>query len=138
MLSMRNSDVIRELTRRWNSGDLDGALELYTEDAELHTGPHWPEQTVYRGRDAIHESSQEWASLWDRIEIVIEEVEEHGDRVLATGAWVMRGAASGVDGRMPSFIVCTLRGGKIAVFEWFADRDSAVAAARGAQPPQDR
>jgi len=47
------------------------------------------------------------------------------------GAWVMRGAVSGVSGEMPDFIVFTLRDGKIAVLEWFADHDSAVAAARG-------
>jgi ketosteroid isomerase-like protein len=129
---MRNADVIRELTRRWNSGDLDGALELYADDAEMHTGSHWPEQTTYRGREAIRATSLEWVSLWENLQMVIEELEEYGDKVLATGAWEMRGAASGVDGELPSFIVCTLRDGKIAVLEWFADRDSAVAAARGA------
>jgi ketosteroid isomerase-like protein len=129
---MGNSDVIRELIRTWNSGDLEGALALYTDDAELHTGSHWPEQTTYRGRDAIRASSEEWAAMWERLEIVIDTLEEHGDKVMATGAWVMRGAASGAYGEMPSFIVFTLRDGKIAVLEWFADRDSAVAAARGA------
>jgi ketosteroid isomerase-like protein len=43
----------------------------------------------------------------------------------------MRGAASGVDGEMAIFILFTFREGKIARLEWFADRDSAVAAARG-------
>jgi hypothetical protein len=31
-----------------------------------------------------------------------------------------------------AFIVFSFRDGKIAVLEWFADRDTAVAAARGA------
>jgi len=31
----------------------------------------------------------------------------------------------------PLFIVFTFRDGKIAVLEWFADHDTAVAAARG-------
>ena len=44
----------------------------------------------------------------------------------------MRGAASGVDGQMPIFILFTFRDGKIAVLEWFPGRDEAVAAARGA------
>src|ERR671914_2610753 len=130
LFAMGNADVIRELTRRWNSGDLAGALELYTEDAELHTGPHWPEQTTYRGRHAINESSEEWASLWDRIGIVIDEVETFGDQVAAEGAWNTRGRTSGVSGTMPVATLCTIRRGKIASLEWFTDYDAAVAAAR--------
>ena len=129
---MSSADVIRELTRRWNAGDLEGALEMYTDDAEMRTGAHWPEATTYRGRDEIRATTEEWASLWQRVRIDLATVEEHGDKVVGTGAWVMRGAASGVDGEMPIFIVLTVRDGKIAVLEWFADRDSAVAAARGA------
>jgi ketosteroid isomerase-like protein len=129
---MGDSDVIRELIRRWNSGDLDGALELYTDDAEIRTGSHWPENAVYRGREAIRATTEDWASMWQTIHIELDDLEDHGDKVVGTGDWVMRGAASGIDGRMPIFIVFTIRGGKIAVLEWFADRDSAVAAASGA------
>jgi ketosteroid isomerase-like protein len=128
---MANADVIHELIRRWNSGDLEGSLELYTDDAEIRTGPHWPEVTTYRGRDEIRATTAEWASLWDSIQIQLGSIEEHDDKVLGTGSWVMRGAASGAEGEMAIFIVVTVRGGKIAVLEWFADRDSALAAARG-------
>jgi len=34
-----NIDVIRQLAERWNAGDVDGALELYTEDAVAVSGP---------------------------------------------------------------------------------------------------
>jgi ketosteroid isomerase-like protein len=128
---MGNADVIRELTRRWNSGDLDGALELYNDDAEMRTGAHWPEATTYRGREEIRATTEDWASMWEKVQIELDSLEEHGDKIVATGSWVMRGAASGVDGEMGIFIVFTLRDGKIAVLEWFPDHDSAVAAAGG-------
>jgi ketosteroid isomerase-like protein len=128
---MSNVDVIHELTAKWNSGDVDSVFELYTEDAEIRTGPHWPEQSTYRGREAIRETSAEWASMWDKLQIEVDELEEYGDRLVAVGAWRMRGAASGIDGSMPIFIVFTFRDGKIASLEWFADHDTAVAAARG-------
>jgi ketosteroid isomerase-like protein len=129
---MRNSDVIHELVRRWNTGDLEGALQLYADDAEIRTGDHWPEVTTYRGRDAIRATTEEWTSMWARIQIELESLEEYGDKVLGTGCWVLRGAASGAEGEMEIFIVFTVRGGKIAVLEWFGDRDSALADARGA------
>jgi ketosteroid isomerase-like protein len=128
---MRHADLIHELTGMWNAGDLDGVFELYTEDAMIRTGPHWPEQATYRGREAIRATSEEWASLWDSLQVEVDTLDEYGDKVVATGAWRMRGVASGVGGQMPIFIVFTVRGGKIAGVEWFADRDTAVAAARG-------
>jgi ketosteroid isomerase-like protein len=126
---MSNADLIRTLTDMWNSGEVDGVFDLYTEDAEIRTGPHWPEVTVYRGRDEIRRTSAEWASMWEDLQIELHSMEEFGDRMVATGAWRMRGAASGIDGEMPIFILFTFREGKIAVLEWFEDRDTAVAAA---------
>ena len=73
---MGNADVIRELIARWNAGD-----------AEIHTGPHWPEDVTYRGRDEIRRTSAEWASIWESLQVELETIEEHGDKVLATGAW---------------------------------------------------
>ena len=128
---MSNADVIHELTGKWNSGDVESVFTLYTEDAEIRTGPHWPERAIYRGRDAIAETSKEWAALWDNLQVEVDTLEEFGDRVVATGAWRMRGAASGIDGSMEIFIMFTFRDGKIAALEWFADHDTAVAAARG-------
>ena len=128
---MRHADLIQQLIEGWNRGDLDGVFSLYTGDAELRTGTHWPEQATYRGREAIRESSEEWASLWQSLQVRLETMEEHGDKVVVSGAWKMRGAASGVDGEMPIFILFTVRDGKIALLEWFPDHDSAVAAARG-------
>jgi ketosteroid isomerase-like protein len=126
---MGKAELISLLTERWNAGDVDSIFELYTEDAEIRTGPHWPEVTTYRGREAIRETTREWASMWDRLQIEVDTLEEFGDKLVATGAWRMRGAASGVDGEMPIFILFTFREGKIAVLEWFADRETAVAAA---------
>jgi ketosteroid isomerase-like protein len=127
---MTNADVIRELTGKWNAGDIDGAHRLWTDDAEIRTGPHWPEHVTYRGRDEIRATSEEWASMWESLRIELDRVEEHGDKVLAIGAWRMRAKSSGVGGDMDCFIVCTMRDEKIAVLEWFEDRDSALAAAR--------
>ena len=127
---MSHADLIRELTGMWNSGDVDSVSDLYTEDAVIRTGPHWPEQATYRGRDAIRETSAEFASMWETLQIELDAIDEYGDRAVVTGGWRMRGAASGIDGEMPIFIVFTFRDGKIAALEWFADHDTAIAAAR--------
>jgi ketosteroid isomerase-like protein len=71
-----------------------------------------------------------WRSAWQTTELELESVEAFGDKVLARGAWNLRGRASGVAGAMPFNIVFTVRDGKIALLEWFTDHDDAVAAAR--------
>jgi ketosteroid isomerase-like protein len=125
-----NIDVIKELTRLWNEGDDDGVLALYAEDAVHQTGAHWPEQATYRGRDEIRASMAEWQEMWETTSVEIHRLEEVGeDKVVAVGAWRMRGRASGIDGGMPIFILFTVRDGKVARLEWHSDRDSAVAAA---------
>ena len=126
---MGNADLIRTLIETTNAGELEAVVGLYTEDAEIRTGPHWPEVTVYRGRDEIRRTSAEWASMWEELQVELDSFEEYGDRMVVTGAWRMRGAASGIGGELPIFILFTFREGRIAVLEWFEDRDTAVAAA---------
>jgi len=85
----------------------------------------------HRGRATIRETSRDWASLWEALQLEVDSLDEYGDKVAATGAWRMTGAASGIGGEMPIFIVFTVRDGKIAAVEWFEDHHTAIAAARG-------
>ncbi len=124
--------LARELIERWNAGDVDGVLDLYAEDAAMYSGPEWPEQFTSQGREEIHQTIEEWRSVWESSTIVLDSLESHGDRVVASGAWNTLGRASGVGGQMPFVILLTVRSGKIASLEWFTDHDSAVAAARDA------
>ena len=107
-------------------------LDLYAEDAAMYSGPEWPEQFTARGHDAIRQNIEEWRSVWESSTIVLDSLESHGDRVVASGAWNTLGRASGVGGQMPFVILLTVRSGKIASLEWFTDHDTAVAAARDA------
>jgi ketosteroid isomerase-like protein len=127
---MEPEDLARLLIERWNAGDVDGVLDLYTEDATMHSGPDWPEQAVWRGHQGIRRNIEEWRGVWESSRVELQALERHGDRLVASGAWQTRGRASGVGGEMPFVILVTLRNGKIARHEWFTDHDSAVAVAR--------
>ena len=132
MAEADNLDVARALIDLWNAGDVDGVVGLYTEDAAMIAGPEWPDQAEYHGHDGVRANIEQWRSVWESSRIVAERVEAHGDRVVASGAWVTRGRASGIEGEMPFVILLTLRAGKIASLEWFTDHGEAVAAARAA------
>jgi uncharacterized protein (TIGR02246 family) len=129
---MAEADLITKLVERWNAGDLEGSLELYTEDAVMFSGTDWPEQTEWRGREAIRRNMEDWLAVWESSQIEPGPVETIGDKMVAAGTWVTRGRSSGAAATMPFTILCTLRNGKIESLEWFLDHDAAVAAARGA------
>jgi uncharacterized protein (TIGR02246 family) len=131
LLPMENAEVIRELARRWNAGDVEGVLDLFAEDAVMLAGGDWPEQTPRRGREDIRRNIEEWRAVWESSELEIRRLETFGDRVVTEGAWNTQGRSSGVSGTMPATTLCTIRHGKIASLEWFTDYDAAVAAARG-------
>jgi ketosteroid isomerase-like protein len=126
------TEIIRQLAERWNAGDIEGALELYTEDAVMLSGPDWPEQVTWRGHEGIRANMMEWLSVWELSKVEFANLQTFGDRIVGSGAWTTRGRSSGVTGRLPFAAVATLRDGRIAVFEWFTDYDAAVAAARSA------
>jgi ketosteroid isomerase-like protein len=123
-------DVARSLVDLWNAGDIEGVVNLYTEDAAMIAGDEWPDQAQYHGHDGVRANIEQWRSVWESSRIEAERIEAHGERVVASGAWITRGRVSGIEGDMPFVVLLTFRGGKIAVLEWFTDHDEAVAAAR--------
>ena len=125
-------DVVLEMAQRWNSGDIDGVLDLYSDDVVMTPSAHWPETVQLKGKDAFRKNTEEWLGAWGSVLIETESVEAFRDRVVAHGAWVSTGRVSGLEGSMPIHMVFTVRDGRIAHLEWFEDHDSAVASARGA------
>jgi ketosteroid isomerase-like protein len=125
-------EIVRQVSERWNAGDIDGVYELYHDDLVVQEGEHWPSRRTLKGKDAFRESTQEWLSVWQSVHVETDAVEAYGDRVVAHGNWVTKGRVSGVEGTMPIHIVFTVRDGRIARVEWYEDHARAVAAARDA------
>src|SRR4051812_32069102 len=46
VLSQEALDIVRKSAERWNAGDFEGMLELYSDDLVVVTGEHWPEANV--------------------------------------------------------------------------------------------
>ena len=84
-------EIVRQVSERWNAGDIEGLLALYSDDVVVKTGEHWPESRPVQGKDEFRESIDEWRSVWKSIVIETDQVEAHGDRVVAHGAWKSTG-----------------------------------------------
>ena len=132
MAEVEPTELVRQVSERWNAGDIEGLLELYADDLVVQTGEHWPEQATLQGKAAFRESIDEWLDVWQSIAVETDHVEAYGNRVVARGAWRSTGRLSGVEGTLPIHIVFTVRDGKIARVDWCPDHDQAVATARDA------
>ena len=128
----RATDIVRQVSERWNAGDIEGLLALYADDLVVQTGEHWPEQATLQGKDAFRESIDEWLDVWETIESRRTTSRFSATAWWRAARWRSTGRMSGVEGTMPIHIVFTVRDGKIARVDWCPDHEQAVATARDA------
>lgn len=108
-------------------------LLLEVEEALAYADPAivWnpAEEAAAQGHDAVRASLVRWKGEWDDYEMLPEEFQPTGDRVVVAVSFRARGRASGieVDGRL--YDVYTLRDGKIVRMDQFTQRSEALEAA---------
>jgi ketosteroid isomerase-like protein len=113
-----------EIVRRFLAVDLDEAL-AYADPAIVWNPA---EESSEQGHDAVRASSIRWKSEWHDYELVPEELEDMGDRVLATVRVRGRGKGSGVQVEARLYDLYTLRDGKIVRMDQFTERSEALEA----------
>jgi ketosteroid isomerase-like protein len=127
---MDDASVIRELTRRWNADDLDGALELFADDAVTLTTRDWPDEGPWHGREAHRAAFASWRAPWETMVLGVDAIEEAGDgRLVVQGHWISRGRASGAGAELHFCALFTIRDGLIARSEYFRSLGDARQAA---------
>ena len=129
-MSVENVEVVREMTDAFNRGDYAAALSALADDVEWHvpSGVSIGEE-VYRGPDAVQRGFALWLGAWDTYRFEATEVLDHGDHVVVIGIHTGRGRSSGVEARLQTFNVFTLRKGKVIRMRNFDDRAAALEAA---------
>ena len=120
-MSQENVEVVRQF------------LLLEVEEALRYADPDivWnpAEESATQGHDAVRASLVRWKSEWDEYEMLPEEFEQMGDRVVVDVSFRARGRASGIEVDARLYDVYTLRGGKIIRMDQFTQRSEALQAA---------
>ena len=120
-MSQENIEVVRRF------------LLLEVEEALTYADPDivWnpAEESATQGHDAVRASLVRWKSEWDRYEMLPEEFEETGDRVVVAVSFRARGRARGIEVDARLYDVYTLRDGKIIRMDQFTQRSEALQAA---------
>jgi hypothetical protein len=86
---------MRTLVRLWNERGVDAWLAQASPDVIFKPDPRFPEQGPFSGA-RLRAFLDEWQEAWGgSSELVLHEVTEHGDAVVARCAWEVRGSSSG-------------------------------------------
>jgi ketosteroid isomerase-like protein len=128
-MSQDELDVIRRWIDAWNGGDIDAWADLFDPNAEAITDPSWMEAGPFKGRAAIREWFEALEESWDRHgKVVLRELFEVGDNVVARWDWTARGRASGIEFSLDVTSVNVIEKGKIVRQQYYLDHATALKA----------
>ena len=88
----------------------------------------WPEQQTYEGREGARMFLRDWLEAWDGWELAVEEYHDAGDKVVAIVRQRGRSKTSGLPVDMSFGMIWTIRDGKQARMEMYADPAEALEA----------
>ena len=132
-MSEENVELVRAQIDAYNRGDYDAALALLDEDVEWHVPEvaalDAPASGIVQGRALVAEQFARWLEAWETHAFQVTDALSQGDDVFIAGLQVGRGRHSGLDIRVPTFHVFTVRDQKIVAMRAFSERADALEAA---------
>jgi ketosteroid isomerase-like protein len=128
-MSQENVELVRRAVQAFSSGDLDAALQMAEPDMEVDWSKSGGvEAGVYRGPAQVRRFWATFHDVFERIEVLLEELIEHGDHVIVCDRTRLWGR-DGIEVTVRTVAVVTLRNGRIAVWRLCRDMDEALEAA---------
>jgi ketosteroid isomerase-like protein len=108
-------------------GDVEALLDLATDDFEFVNPDYALEPGTRHGRAGGRIAIGNFTEAFDELRWHVEQLDERGDRVIATGTWEGRGKVSGARfADEPFAVVLTFRGDRVARLEWFNSPEEAL------------
>jgi uncharacterized protein len=127
-VARENVETLRNAYDALNRGELESALGVLEPGAEWCEHSDLPEADFYRGRDAIRSFLVGYLDSWEEFHQETEELIDGGDRVAVLLHLVAKGKGSGIEVEARYAHLWTMREGKGARVDAYADRASAIEA----------
>jgi ketosteroid isomerase-like protein len=134
-VSQENVEIVRRGFEAFNRGGPEAMISggFWSPEIVWDTSPSAvPGLGVYRGQDEVKSAFEnDWfkAFPFEEWEIAVEELIDHGDKVIAMSTQRGRGASSGVAAELEQAQVFTLRDGKVVRIDSYLNREKALEAA---------
>ena len=128
---MNNAELARAGMEAFNRGDVEAVLALMSPDVEVQSVAEVGEEGTYHGHQGYQAWVRIWLEAWDDFRIEVDEVEELSDEeMLVHTRQYGRGRDSGLEVEQRGVYLFTVHDGLLTRLHLYADRESAVAAAR--------
>jgi ketosteroid isomerase-like protein len=110
-----NTDVLREGYAAYGRGDIDAAMENWSDDIrwENPNAQQLPHPGVTDGKDSVREVLVDFPTNWDDLKVTPDEFIEQGDTVVVLGHIEGRGKETGKDVKLPFVHVWRFGDGKV-------------------------
>ena len=126
-----NVAVVKRVIDAINRADLDGVVDLVSEDFEFDfSNSRGPTSGIYRGRNGLREFLRSFFEAWASLEFDPQEevVELEGGRVLTVNAMRGWGHESGAEVTATGASIWTVRAGKVAAMTFYQSKAEALEA----------
>jgi ketosteroid isomerase-like protein len=125
-MSQENLEVVRRAIEAFSSGDLDTAVQMADPDIEVDwSQSSGVEAGIYRGLAQARRFWSTFHDVFERIEVLPEELIEHGDNVIVCDRSRLWGR-DGIEVAVRTVAVVTLRKGRITAWRLCRDKDEAL------------
>jgi ketosteroid isomerase-like protein len=129
-MSEENVDVIRRGFEHFAAtGDVHAEITAPDFVWDMSKFHGWPEQQTYEGVDGARQFLRDWVGAWDDWELNVDSYREVGDKVVTIMRQRGRSKSTGLEVDMTFAMVWTVRDGKQAYMEMYADPQDALEAA---------
>jgi ketosteroid isomerase-like protein len=128
-VARKRVNVIDDVAKRFNAGDLDGLLELYDVDAVIRSG------RAFKGREELREHFEDLLTQFRNARLDVEDVHETGD-VLVMEALLEGTAPSGTHVSLPMTLVFEMHGALVREQRVYADPGVLVDAMQTPRAPE--
>jgi ketosteroid isomerase-like protein len=124
--------IVRALFDRANSGDIDAVLELLAPDSVMDVPPEASaEPDTYEGHEGARRYFAGFDGVLDDVRFDLLAIEEVSpDTVLTDARLSGRGTTTGIFVEQSTFVVLTVRDGRISSIRPYASREAALAGVR--------
>jgi ketosteroid isomerase-like protein len=134
-MSQENVELVRRAYEVFNEGGPEAVISagIWSPEIVFDFSPSdIPGLDVYRGHDEVRAFFEEdWfgAFPFEKWEVEVDELVDHGDQVIAISRQRGRGASSGAAAELEQGIIFTLRDGEVVRAEVYGDPEKALEAA---------
>ena len=122
--------AVRRFVDAFNRQDFEDLAADTNDQTVIHEWPAAPGAQSYQGPEGLRQAFDTWFESWEWMQVELRELEEEGNRVLATFHQRAQGKGSEAEVEIDSFNVWSFKDGVVEEISLFTEREPALEAFR--------